>query len=56
MFTSKRTLKKLIDELKIRMKKCGNIAQIEATEIIIKSIIWWIDRNVKTFCWLEKPR
>lgn len=40
MFTSKRTLKKLIDELKIRMKKCGNIAQIEATENIIKSIIW----------------
>ncbi|MCI6788790.1 MAG: hypothetical protein MR606_02945 [Mollicutes bacterium] len=40
MFTSKRTLKNLIDELKIRMKKCGNIAQIEATENIIKSIIW----------------
>ena len=36
--TSKKTVKKLIDELKRRMENCGNTAQIEDTDIIVKRL------------------
>lgn len=36
--TSKKSIKKLIDELKRRMENCGNTAQIEDTDIIVKRL------------------